>query len=101
LERNVGQEEKILDELTLFAAEQGLILPTAEADSSIVNIRQSTASLNVVLNDNEETTSALWDRIRSMVGRGLLASIDKMTPTEDKYEFEVLLTEVSQLLVKI
>jgi hypothetical protein len=46
------------------------------------------------LSENEETTSALWDRIRKMIGRGLLASLDKMVPRQNKCEFELLLTEV-------
>ena len=94
MERNVGQEEKILDELTSFAADQGFILPTPETESSVVNIRQSTASLNIVLSENEETTSALWDRIRTMIGKGLLASLDKMKPSMNQLEIESLLTQV-------
>ena len=94
LERNPGQEEKIFDELTSFAADQGFILPPPETESSVVNIRQSTTSLNLVLSENEETTSALWARIRNMIGRGLLSSIDKMDPALKKIEFEELLTKV-------
>ena len=94
LERNIGQEEKILDELASFASDQGFILPTPVTESSIVDIRQSTSSLNVVLSENEETTSALWERIRKMIGQGLLANIDALDPCRKKYEFEILLPEV-------
>ena len=94
MERNAGQEEQILDALTSFAADQGFILPTPEAESTVVNIRQSTASLNIVLSENEETTSALWDRIRTMIGKELLASLDTILPGQNQQEYEVHLAEV-------
>ncbi|XP_028393981.1 uncharacterized protein KIAA0825-like isoform X2 [Dendronephthya gigantea] len=102
LERNVGQEENILDELTSFASEQGFILPNPDIESSIDNIQQSTASLNIVLSENEETTTSLWDRIRSKIGRGLLTSIDKLDPNQSKSEFEmVMFGEKIKLLEKL
>lgn len=90
----MGQEEQILDELTSFAADQGFILPTPLTEPSGMNNSQSTASLNITYSESEETTSALWERLRSMIGRGLLASIDNIIPSQNESDFEVHLTKV-------
>lgn len=77
--RNVGQEEVIFDELVLFFSNQGVVFPTPETEI-VSDIHQSTVSLNLVQNENEETCRELWDKIRKIVCQGLLSTLDNMVP---------------------
>lgn len=100
LERNLGQEENILEELINFAADQGFVLPSSYPESD-ENLGHSAASLNTIISTNEETTSALWERIRKMVARGLLANMDKLSLTQDKEEADILFAKKVMLLEKM
>lgn len=83
LERNPGHEEMILQDLVQFASEQGILLP--EAHSVEEQNSKPPGSSDHISDNDDNTTSSLWEAIRQKLRRGLLSTMGKL-PVSTKPE---------------
>ena len=75
VERNPGQEDNILRDLFSFCSRNGMMLPPSDEETNDIN--RSQASLNAIVDEDEEETLMLWHKIKARLKVGVINKLEK------------------------